>query len=385
MAKENKRPDRPGLLLSPVETIFRHRELAGDNRLVQELGKSREQFQIQSEQLFNILDSMVDGVAIINRDFGMEYVNPSMRALYGDINGRKCYQYFRDRMSSCPWCDNDLVFSGQLRDECAVHKLGKLYEIASMPLNNVDGSVAKLTIYHDITARKKAEQTKDDFIGLVSHELRTPLTVVIGALNTARHRELSREQVDDLIADAAASSDTLAGIVENLLELSRFQADRLVLHKEPVIVAAIVRQVVKKLQPVSVVHHLVQDLPQKLPVVNADPVRVERILYNLVENAIKYSPGGGEVRISARPGEDSLVACVRDQGPGISPENQQKLFQSFEQLGIENRHAIQGVGLGLKVCRTLVEAHGGRTWVESEPGKGSSFFFTLPVKEAVAK
>jgi signal transduction histidine kinase len=110
----------------------------------------------------------------------------------------------------------------------------------------------------------------------------------------------------------------------------------------------------------------------------------------LVENAIKYSPKGGEVKISARPENGSLFVRVSDQGPGISAENQKRLFQSFERLGLLDGRAMQGVGLGLKVCRILVEAHGGRIWVESEAGKGSVFCFTLPLngrknKEVVGK
>jgi signal transduction histidine kinase len=108
-------------------------------------------------------------------------------------------------------------------------------------------------------------------------------------------------------------------------------------------------------------------------------LRVERILYNLVDNAIKYSPNGGEVRIFARQDGDFLTMGVSDQGPGISRDDQARLFQSFERLGAIVSGSIQGTGLGLRVCRLLVEAHGGRIWVESEKGKGSTFFFTLPV------
>ena len=129
----------------------------------------------------------------------------------------------------------------------------------------------------------------------------------------------------------------------------------------------------------SEIHLLKLVLAAGLPVVKADSLRLERILFNLVENAIKYSPDGGEVTISIKVQGTDLVFCVSDQGPGISPENQRKLFHSFEQLDMPNRHAIQGVGLGLKVCLTLVQAHGGRIWVESEVGKGARFCFTLPV------
>jgi signal transduction histidine kinase len=108
-------------------------------------------------------------------------------------------------------------------------------------------------------------------------------------------------------------------------------------------------------------------------------VRVERVLYNLVDNAIKYSPGGGEVRVAARLDGGHILVSVTDHGIGMKAEDRARLFQSFERLATEGV-AIQGTGLGLRVCRILVEAHGGRIWVESEPGKGSTFSFTLPVE-----
>ncbi len=235
-----------------------------------------------------------------------------------------------------------------------------------------------LRIYgRDVTLRKKADELKDEFIGMVSHELRTPLTITMGALYTAQDKGISVKDAQELLRDAIIGTETLAGIVENLLELSRSQANRLELNKQQTDVNEIAQNVVKKLQSKSGIHHLVVTIPKTTPSVVVDPIRVERIIFNLVENAIKYSPNGGDVKISADQSGDSIIVRVADQGPGISPDDQKKLFQSFEQLDISNRRAMQGVGLGLKVCRTLVEAHGGRIWVESEPGKGSSFCFTL--------
>lgn len=109
-----------------------------------------------------------------------------------------------------------------------------------------------------------------------------------------------------------------------------------------------------------------------------DPVRIKLVILNLVDNAIKYSPKGGEVSIFGRAVKGSLVVGVRDRGIGISPEHQQQLFQSFERVQTWETRAIPGLGLGLRVCRILVEAHGGRLWLESEAGKGSTFYFSLP-------
>lgn len=218
---------------------------------------------------------------------------------------------------------------------------------------------------------------------MVSHELKTPLTIIMGSLYTMKGKGLSEEEESELLNEATNGTEVLASIVENLLELSRFQANRLDLHSEKTDVGQIARDVVRKLQSKSTIHKLIVELPEGLPAVVVDQLRVERIIFNLIENAIKYSPKGGEIKVWAQQQSDELVVCVSDQGPGISPYNQKKVFDGFEQLGITNRRAMQGIGLGLKVCRTLVEAHGGRIWVESELGKGSSFYFTIPIKRPV--
>jgi signal transduction histidine kinase len=124
------------------------------------------------------------------------------------------------------------------------------------------------------------------------------------------------------------------------------------------------------------------DIPPRLPMVQADPIRIECVLRNLVENAMKYSPQGGEIRVSAKRDEGHLVIGVRDQGLGISLGDQLKLFRPFERLENRRLDGVKGAGLGLTVCRRLVEAHGGRIWVESQLGLGSTFFFVLPLKKA---
>ncbi|MBI2847072.1 MAG: PAS domain S-box protein [Chloroflexi bacterium] len=242
-----------------------------------------------------------------------------------------------------------------------------------------------LVCLEDITERKKAERLKDEFIGMVSHELRTPLTVVIGALSVATAEGLPQEQSRELIRDAATYADVLAGIVDNLLELSRHQSDRLAIQTERSDIGQIARDVIQRLQTRSDTHHLVVDIPSDAPAIFVDRVRIELVLHNLVENAIKYSPKGGEVRVLARQQDSQLVVSVSDHGVGISPEDQLKLFQSFERVQVYKKHLIPGLGLGLRVCRILVEAHGGQIWVESAPGKGTTFFFTVPLGNAVGQ
>jgi len=256
--------------------------------------------------------------------------------------------------------------------------------LSARPIKDEEGRViASRSVVTDITEHKKLDRLKDDFISLVSHELRSPLTVIMGAINTVLSEggHLSQEETRQLLNDASLESEALSHLLGNLLELSRAQADRLVLYAEAVNINRVIQDTVERIERQSSVHQFVVSLPPELPPVYADPLRLERIFYNLLENAVKYSPGGGEVRVTVRRDGEQLVIGVSDQGVGISQADQARLFAPFQRLEESHTSGTRGVGLGLLVCQRLVEAHGGRIWVESEPGRGSTFFFTLPLNK----
>jgi PAS domain S-box-containing protein len=293
----------------------------------------------------------------------------------------------------------EVLFPDDSRDESIKHILaatsGERWEVVEIPIKHKNGAVRILlwnsaAIYtpddktviatiaqgQDITERKRVEQMKDEFIGLVSHELRTPLTVIIGSLRTALSEGLSPEDTRELVQNAAEGADSLEAILGNMLELSRHQTNRLDLRFEPVTIAAETRRVIEKLKKAGASHQFIMEIPSELPPVEADPTRVERILYNLLENATKYSPEGSKIKVSGRMEEDCVVTEVIDRGIGIDPDDQSRLFEPFQRLG--NPSHAKGIGLGLVVSKRLVEAQHGWIKVDSELGKGSTFSFALP-------
>ncbi len=231
----------------------------------------------------------------------------------------------------------------------------------------------------DITERVKAERVKDEFISLVSHELRTPMMVVLGSLKTAQTEGVSQEDREILFQNALEGAESLSALLENLLELSRYQAGRLKIEKESVNISDITRSVANSFRTLGETHSIIVECPESLPRVEADSMRVGRILHNLISNAVKYSPPYTTIRISAREENDKVITSVADEGPGMKPEEQQKIFEPFERS--ENVINTKGLGLGLVVCKRLVEAHGGKIWIESNRSQGSTFYFTLPVKK----
>lgn len=240
-----------------------------------------------------------------------------------------------------------------------------------------DGSI---TSWFDVAEHKKAERVKDEFISMISHELKTPLTVIISALSTAKaEKSLTHEEVVDLVVDAASSANKLTHIVDNLLELSRFQSRRFALQIKPSNFYEIVKSIIEELELESDKYHIINDIPPQIPLIKIDRERIKRVLYNLVENAIKYSPKGGKIRIFIRRQRPDLIIGVSDEGIGISSKARSRLFQNFERIDAYKEYSISGLGLGLRVCQILVEAHGGKIWLESEPAKGSTFLFTIPL------
>jgi signal transduction histidine kinase len=230
----------------------------------------------------------------------------------------------------------------------------------------------------DFTERKKAEQLKDEFIGLVSHEIRTPLTILMGAIGVAMTEGITPEDSRHILRDAMDGAESLNHIVNNLIELSRYQSNRLSIVKETLDLVKELTLLVDSERVHMQKHHLEVDIPPALQSVSADKVKLELILVNLLSNAVKYSAQGTTIRVSARKTGAFLTISVSDQGVGIPLEKQSMLFQPFERL--DNADAtIKGLGLGLLVCKRLVEIHGGAIWVESEPGRGSIFKFTLPL------
>ncbi|MFL5704180.1 MAG: ATP-binding protein [Ktedonobacteraceae bacterium] len=246
---------------------------------------------------------------------------------------------------------------------------------------------AAIVVHQDVTALKAAEQLKDEFISIAAHELRTPLAVLTGFVQTLLNQTargkgpaLAEWQQKSLQGIDLATA-RLVDLAEDLLDVTRVQTGRLELQREPTDLVALARRVLARRQLTTERHTLT--LVTALPhlVVHADPRRMEQVLSNLIGNAIKYSPEGGaiEVTIGAEHETHEALLSVRDQGIGIPLHEQAQVFGRFARAGNAQAYGIRGTGLGLYLCRELVEQHGGRIWLESAEGQGSTFFVALPL------
>jgi signal transduction histidine kinase len=231
---------------------------------------------------------------------------------------------------------------------------------------------------------RELDELKDSLTKMIIHDLRTPLTSVAAALDTLEaEREAYPEGTLELIRLAKSGASSLADMIDELLDIMRMESGRIQLDRHPIDLLPIASDAASAIAGFARERgvSLVVALPGDLPKVDADAPRVRRVFENLVHNAVKFTPKGGRVELGARAGEPAGMVryWVADTGRGIAPEHQSKIFEKFAQLGGAARDNRASTGLGLAFCKLAVEAHGGTVWVESEPGKGSTFSFTLPI------
>jgi two-component system sensor histidine kinase KdpD len=259
-------------------------------------------------------------------------------------------------------------------------------------LRHVEGLVDQAAVaIHNIRlfeaearARKAAEQANElklRFLAMISHELRTPLTSIKGFATTLLAEDVTWDAASqrDFIETINQEADKLTDMIDQLLDLSRLGAGVLRIHPAPHALTRIIATAMAQLQTIATHYHLLIDVPEQLPPVMADRQRVAQVVTNLVDNAAKYSPRGTEITISASASDEYVQLNVSDQGSGIPAAEREQVFEAFQRGTGESTRRTKGAGLGLAICKGLIEAHSGRIWIADQTGPGTTISFTLPV------
>ena len=358
---------------------------------------------VESERRWRSLLENVRLVVVgLDKDGKVDYVNPYFLELVGytiaEVVGQNWFETFLPHHQKQRVQNN---FIDLLEQEFYTHNqsviLTKDGEERVMAWNNtllkdLQGNViGTLSIGEDITERQGIERMKDEFISVVSHELRTPLTSIHGALNLLSSGLVSTQSDKGrrVIEIAAESAERLVRLVNDILELERLESGKISLIKQTCNTAELINQAIDMMQVMANRAGITLCVSLASIDLHADPDRIIQVLTNLLGNAIKFSPKDSTVWLTVERGigngeegdlpHPPILFQVRDQGRGIPAEKVESIFERFHQVDASDSRKKGGTGLGLAICRSIVQQHGGRIWVESVLGEGSSFYFTLPM------
>jgi signal transduction histidine kinase len=251
-------------------------------------------------------------------------------------------------------------------------------------LRGPDGKIKEaIANVRDITRQKEAEELQSTFVSIMSHELKTPVAIIKGYAGTLRREDADWEAqtLRKGLRVIEEESDRLDQLITNLLEASRIQAGGLQLDPAPLQIPALVEKLAEDFRLQTESHNFVVDFPPDFPPVVLDFERIRMVLSNLLSNAIKYSPQGGTIRIGGWAEEGRIIVYVSDEGIGIPDVEIPHIFDRFYRVDNSLTRTTEGTGLGLYLCKAIVEAHGGSIWARSRPGQGSTFYFSLPHRD----
>jgi signal transduction histidine kinase len=345
--------------------------------------------------LDGVMNSLVDGLALVNRWGKITYANPCAEQMLsfpeGTVVGltlEALEQKMADRVADPHGVLTELLAAAgnpqaapsvefSLTDPVARTLQARFFRIHDAGGGNLGVGL----LLRDTTREKELDQMKSQLLSTVSHELRTPLASIKGFATTLLRQDVEWDEASrrEFLHIIDEESDRLTELISNLLDMSRIEAGELRVEAEPIDLGPIIQETAAEFQVMTGEHQFLVYQPPSLPEVMADPRRSRQVLRNLVENAVKYSPAGGVVTISAQTSRDTVLVSVADQGIGIQQKDLDHVFDRFYQVDNASTRKVGGSGLGLAICKAIVEAHHGSIWVESEPRNGSTFYFTLPL------
>jgi len=398
-----KSDDEIGLLANTMKSMATDLHEVFD-RYEQAINDAIVELQNTLAYLTAVIDNMADGLLVTDTDGVITHVNPALSHMFNmresDFIGRDCRSIFGDKFAEIvekSITNSEEIFTTEI--ELAHKRIGKAVAtgIHKDTIQSDEKGIGAVILIRDITSEKEVDRMKTDFISTVSHELRTPLTAVKGFteiikkrleddifpnVTTDNKRVLkSILRIRDNINIILSEGERLTALINDVLDISKLEAGRIDWKLENVRPADAIEQAIiatsalfeqKKLP-------LIKDIDENLPEIICDKDRIIQVIINLLSNAVKFTDSGS-VTCRAQKLEDSILVSISDTGTGISETEKDHVFEKFRQAGDTLTDKPTGTGLGLSICRQIIEHYGGTIWVESELGKGSTFYFTLPLK-----
>ncbi|MGB7768184.1 MAG: ATP-binding protein [Verrucomicrobiia bacterium] len=338
----------------------------------------------QQQVLFN---SMLEGLLLLDRNRRIYLANRAFKNLFGlktELRGKTVMEALR--VHELAALVERVESDGQVFDyELKLPELSErwLQVNAAAIFNSAGEREGTILVFHDLTRLKQLERTREEFVANVSHELRTPLSLIKGYVETLLDGARSNPEVAErFLRIIERNTQRLDLLIQDLLTISALESGRVKLNLQPVALRPLVEKVLADLKKPAGTKgvNLVNELPDLT--VTGDASRLEQVFANLVDNAIKYGRTQGTVTIGGQKADaNKIEVFVQDDGPGIPPESLDRIFERFYRVDKARSREQGGTGLGLSIVKHIVQNHGGEVWAKSEPGKGATFFFTLPAAQ----
>jgi len=332
-----------------------------------------------------IFDNLKDGLIVFDKENKVSLINKSAKEILGvkeKILGKSIEEF-----SNFPKIQNLFFLLGKeikevFRKEIELGE-GLVFEVTSIPIFEEGKKIASVVVLHDITREKTIERLKSEFVSVSAHQLRTPLASIKWSLETLLKGGKLNEYQQTIVKKAFSSAERMLTIVNDLLNVVKIEEGRYVCRKTPINFEDLVKSKIKffeeKIKEKQIQFEF-RVLPKKLPKVKVDPEKIGLVIENLLDNAIRYNLIGGTITISLDLKDNEIEFSIKDSGIGIPENEKSNIFQKFFRASNAIKKEPEGSGLGLFVAKNIVEAHGGKIWFESEEGKGTTFYFTIPIK-----
>jgi PAS domain S-box-containing protein len=354
-----------------------------------------------SRRMETVLNATNDGIALVDREGRFALVNRRFSEMLGTRPEALLYRpvseaqvLITSRLAKPetlmgrlgPFTEEDLTHPIGVAEE-TIEVVGaerRFIQVYTAPVRDDHREMTgRIIALHDITRETEVDRMKTDFISVVSHELRTPLTSIKGYTDLLLNEQAGtvNEIQREFLTILQGSATRLNNLINDILDISRLESGRVEVKMDRVDYEKIVRDVLRLMKAAADERSISMDaaMPSECTPVCGDADKITQVLTNLVSNAVKYTPKGGWIKVTVEQSDSSVTTCVADSGIGISQDDQKKLFQKFFRADNSSTREAGGTGLGLAIVKTMIELLGGAVWLESEVGKGSSFFFTLPV------